>query len=467
MPRELTVEEIAEIVASFGQGARRVRDAGFDLVELHAGHGYLVGQFLSGVTNRRGDLYGGELDGRQRFLREVVRSMRAAVGPDFPISVRLSGVEGEPGGITVEETVATARLLEVEGVALVDVSAGNHHTMDVQVQPTYAPVAVNAAAAGEVRRAVGIPVSVVGSIVDPAAAEALVARGDADFVRLGRPLLADPHYPRKVVEGRPRRCGRASAPTSASTAASRKRHVVCAVNYRTGREATLAREARSAAPLRVAVVGGGPAGIEAALAAAAAGHAVTLFERDRLGGAVNDAGLAEFKHDLLRYRDWLVHAAGELADVRHEEASTDELRRLEPDVVVLATGARPAADGVDLRAALARPDAVGERVVVAGGGQFAAEAAWQLALRGRRVTLAAPGEEIAAATSARTGACRSSPGSPPPASRPGPAPLGSCSPTATAATRRAATPLVTPLSQATTYLPMRRPRGALAARAHR
>jgi 2,4-dienoyl-CoA reductase-like NADH-dependent reductase (Old Yellow Enzyme family) len=397
VPKELSVAEIEDIVAAFGQAARRVRDAGFDLVELHGGHGYLVGQFLSAITDRRNDLYGGELESRQRFVRDIVRAMRRDVGDGFPITVRLSGVEGEPGGITIEETVATARVLEQEGVAAIDVSAGNHHTMDVQVQPTYAPVAANAASAREVKRAVGIPVSVVGSIVDPAVAEQLVARGDADFVRLGRPLLADPHYPRKVVEGRPesvRPCIRANECLDRGVA--RKRHVVCAVNFRTGREATLAATARRVAPLRVAVVGGGPAGIEAAAAAAEAGHVVTLFERDRLGGALNDAGRPAFKHDLARYRDSLVHRAGELADVRRAEATVETLASLQPDVVIVAAGARPAVDGrLDLRAALARPEEVGASVVVDGGGQFAAEVAWELARAGRNVTLAAAGEAVA------------------------------------------------------------------------
>jgi 2,4-dienoyl-CoA reductase-like NADH-dependent reductase (Old Yellow Enzyme family) len=397
VPRELSIEEIDEIAAAFGKAARRVRDAGFNLVELHAGHGYLVGQFLSSITNRRADLYGGDLESRQRFLRDVIRAMRRGVGDGFPITVRLSGIEGEPGGITIEETVATAQVLENEGVAAIDISAGNHHTMDIQVQPMYVPPAANSAFAREVKASVGIPVSVVGSIVDAKDAEEILRRGDADFVRLGRPLLADPNYPRKVLEGRSqavRPCIRANECLDRGVA--KRRHVVCAVNYRTGREATSPVRASVAGSLHVAIVGGGPAGIEAATAATEAGLTVTLYERDRLGGALNDVGQPPFKRDLLRYRDYLVSRAHELPDLREGAATAEELASLEPDVVIVATGARPAhGEAIDLRTALSRPEAVGEDVVVEGGGQFAAEVAWELARVGHRVTIAAPGAEVA------------------------------------------------------------------------
>ncbi|MSO94875.1 MAG: FAD-dependent oxidoreductase [Thermoleophilia bacterium] len=392
VPTQLSAEGIAEIVASFGRAASRVRMAGFDLVELHAGHGYLVGQFLSGITNRRDDLYGGDLVARQRFLLEIVAAMRRAVGDDFPITVRLSGTEGQPEGITLEETVETARALEKAGVALIDISAGNHHTMDIQVQPMYAPVAVNASAAAAVRRAVRIPVSVVGSVVIPLAAEELLERGDADFVRLGRPLLADPHYPRKVLSGRPetvRPCIRCNE--CLDRGVGRKRHVVCAVNFACGREAALTSE-KPRSQLRVVIVGGGIAGLEAAAVAAENGHSVTLFERNRLGGSLNDIAASEIKVDLRRYLDWLLQRAEGRFEHLQAEATADDVRQLEPDAVILATGARPAEHGdgiVDIRTALARPDSVGARVVVVGGGQFAVEAAWEFARAAKRVAVVA------------------------------------------------------------------------------
>ena len=394
VPTELTIEEIEEIVSSFGRAARRVRDAGFDLVELHAGHGYLVGQFLSRITNRRTDYYGGTLESRQRFLRDVIRSIRAGVGDDYPVTARLSGAEGMHDGITLDETIATARLLEGEGIAAIDISGGNHHTMELQLPPIYMPLATHAAAAHAVREAAGVPVSVVGSVGDPGIAEQLLVRGDADFVRLGRPLLADPHYPRKVLSGRPeavRPCIRCNE--CLDRAIARRRAVRCAVNFRTGREAL--RHDRPA-PLRLVVVGGGPAGLEAAAVAQEHGHTVSLFEREHLGGAINDAARPEFKSDLRRYRDWLVARARSGIDLRDQEAGPDELMQLEPDVVIVATGAKPLGADVDLRAALAAPEQLGDRVVVSGTNQFAAETAWHLAIAGKGVTLAGPELDVAA-----------------------------------------------------------------------
>jgi 2,4-dienoyl-CoA reductase-like NADH-dependent reductase (Old Yellow Enzyme family) len=399
IPRELTIPEIEEIVEAYGRAAGRVKAAGFDLVEFHAGHGYLIGQFLSQITNRRSDLYGGPLENRQRFGRDVLRAIRRAVGPDFPVTARMSAIEGQAGGITLDETIATAQLFEAEGVAAIDISAGNHHTIAVQVQPMYGELAPNAGFAAEVRRAVGIPVSVVGSITDPQVAANIVESGQADFVRLGRPLLADAAYPAKVLAGRPEtvrpciRCGECL-----DRGVATRRPIVCAVNFRCGRENALGIDARPAVGLRIAVVGGGPAGLEAAAAATSAGHEVTLYERDRLAGSLADIARADFKADLLRYRDYLVTRAGELADVREQEATREELERLAPDVVVLATGAMPAprADAVDLRTAFADPGSLGSRVVIEGGGQFAAELAWMLAGDGVQVSIAAPGDVLAA-----------------------------------------------------------------------
>ena len=402
-PEELTAEAIGEIVAAFGRAAWRVREAGFDMVELHAGHGYLVGQFLSPLTNQRDDEYGGSLGARQWFLQDVVRSMRHGAGEDFVLTVRLSSAEYQVGGIELEETVATAQMLEAEDVAAIDISAGNHHTMDIQVQPTYMPLASNAPAASEVRAAIGIPVSTVGSIRDPALAEEVLRKGQADFIRLGRPLLADPEYPRKALSGRSdevRPCIRCNE--CLDRALARSRPVRCAVNFRCGRESWIPRAMPATAALHVVVVGGGPAGLEAASVAAEAGHAVTLFERDELGGALGTIARSDFKSDLLRYRDYLVSRARSLVEIRTVAAEATALRELDPDVVILATGARPSlrSDGgaeptLDLRAALADPDTAGKNVVVEGTGQFAAEVAWFLAERGRRVTIAGPGEGLA------------------------------------------------------------------------
>jgi 2,4-dienoyl-CoA reductase-like NADH-dependent reductase (Old Yellow Enzyme family) len=411
VPEELSAEAAQEIVASFARAAIRAELAGFDLVELHAGHGYLVGQFLSPHTNRRTDLYGGALHDRQRFLLEIVRAMRAAVGPGFPLVVRLSGIEYLDDGITLAETVDTATKLERAGVAAIDISAGSHETMEHQVQPSYFEHGYNVEAAAAVKRSVQVPVSVVGSITSPELAERILREGAADLVRLGRPLLADPHLPRKALAGRSheiRPCIRCNDCLDRGTV--RKHHVVCAVNWSCGRELRLARSPGKV-PGRVVVVGGGVAGLEAARVAADAGHPVILFEPHTIGGLL--ATLAGFglKRDLGSYLAWLLARVEGRIEVRRETATPECVGSLDPALVVFAAGAGPAEPNavpstggpgvLDLSTALAGP-VVGHDIVVAGTDQFAAEAAVLLATGGRSVSLVHRGADPTAEVGVHT-----------------------------------------------------------------
>jgi 2,4-dienoyl-CoA reductase (NADPH2) len=340
--RELAAEEIAEIAARFGEAARRVREAGYDGLELHAAHGYmLIGSFLSPLRNRRSDQYGArKLEDRLRFPLEVLRAIRASAGEGFPVTLRISGYERVPGGRAIDDTQRMAPILARAGVDAFHVSGGVIDRYVTQiVTGSHFGDAHNAAAAAAVKQVVDVPVMVVGRVHTPALAEKLLRQGRADLIAMGRPLLADPELPNAAKSGR---LGRIRPCISCENCidSMEKLDMSCAVNARSGHEGALTVE-RAAVPRHVVVVGGGPAGLEAARVAALRGHRVTLFERQRvLGGALRLAATVHAENEpFLRY---LVGAVRGLpVEIRlGREATPGQLRALQPDVVIVATGGR-------------------------------------------------------------------------------------------------------------------------------
>ena len=296
IPIPLTIEEIGEIIKAFGQAAKRAQTAGFDLVEIHACHGYLISNFLSPYSNKRTDWYGGDFENRIRLLMNIVKEIKTQVGPDFPVVCRLSGTDYEPDGYGIEETVELAKRLEIRGVAAIHMSGGIHHTTIHEVSPMGMSLAHNVWCAEAAKKAVSIPVIASGSINLPALAESILEEGKGDFIGLGRPLWADPQWPLKAKEGRPediRPCIRCN-----DGCLARGDHIAntvrCTVNVALCREAEF-EITPAKRPMKVAVVGGGPAGMEAARVAALKGHNVTLYEKRELGGALVEAALPEFK----------------------------------------------------------------------------------------------------------------------------------------------------------------------------
>jgi 2,4-dienoyl-CoA reductase-like NADH-dependent reductase (Old Yellow Enzyme family)/thioredoxin reductase len=398
IPVPLTVEEIREIVKAFGQAAKRAQTAGFDMVEIHACHGYLISNFLSPHTNKRTDWYGGPLENRMRLLLDIVREIKSQVGPDYPICVRLSGTDYEPDGHTIEETVELARRLEARGVAAIHMSGGNHHTTIHEVAPMGMPLANNVWAAEAVKKVVGIPVVASGSINLPDLAESILAEGKGDFIGLGRPLWADPQWPVKAKEGRPediRPCIRCN-----DGCLARGDHIAntvrCTVNVALCREdeyAIIPAKRR----LKVAVVGGGPAGMEAARVAALKGHEVTLYERRELGGALLEAAFPDFKapdlKPLIAYFQTQMQKLP--VNVVRREATAKELASGAYEAVIVATGATAVVpEGIPgLRspkvvmatAVLRGEAAVGDTVAVIGGGIVGTEVGLVVAETGRRV----------------------------------------------------------------------------------
>lgn len=411
MPHELSHQEIAEIVRRFGDAARRAVEAGCDFVEVHGAHGYLITQFLSASSNARTDGYGGPLDARMRFLLEVLASVRAATGPDFPITVRLSGEEMTPGGLTIEDTVRICRRLEAEGVAAVHISAGAYgsYAGGRMISPMSVPDAPLARLAERVRAAVSIPVIAVDKIRSPELAEELIAYGVADFIALGRPLLADPDWPVKAQAGALAAINKCIACNEGCISRLfAQKDAWCLVNPEAGREAAFAATPPDHGRQKVMVIGGGPAGMAAAAAAARAGHAVTLLERsERLGGALLAAAAPPHRpgwDELRRHLAWSAQAAG-VTILTAVEAEPETVRSAKPDVVILATGAKPRPSPwpsspqmpvISAIQALEAPERVAGPVVVVGGGCSGAETAELLAERGLEVSIVEATGEIAA-----------------------------------------------------------------------
>lgn len=403
-PEELTFEEIREIVEAFGDAAFRVKSAEFDMVEMHAAHGWLLGEFLSPRTNHRTDWYGGNLKNRMRILLEIIANVRKKVGPDFPVLVRLSGSEYEEDGIEIEETREVAKALEKAGVNALDISGGNHHTMDKQVVPMYWPLAYQAWAAAEIKKVVDIPVIVSGSITSPELAEKLVREGKGDFVGLGRPLVADPYFPLKAEEGRPEDI----APCIRCCDGCLERgsyggYMRCSVNVAMGREEEF-KITPAAKPRKVAVVGGGPAGMEAASVAALRGHDVTLFEKRKLGGMLIEASVPDFKADLRPLVNYLsVRLKKTGVNTVLKEATAQAIKDGKFEVVIVATGSipwTPEIPGLDQPFVLGalgvlRGAETGNSVVVVGGGLIASDVALFLAEQGKKVTMTTRGDRIA------------------------------------------------------------------------
>lgn len=411
--KKMPIETIKEVVKSFGKGAALAKQADFDMVMIHAGHGWLLQQFLS-PTNTRDDEYGGSLVNRARFALEVIDSVREAVGDRFPIELRISADEYMEDGYGIEEAVEFAKLFD-EKIDLLQVSTGSHSggSFEMTHPSMYMERGCNVKYAAEIKKHVKVPVATIGGLNDPAMMEEIIASGQADAVVMGRALLADPYLPKKIVlekEEEILHCIRCFVCMSERLVSGLR---ICAINPVIGREL----EDRYALPptqsKKVMVAGGGPGGMEAAIAAAKRGHQVVLCEKsDRLGGALNAEKNVGFKKDLYGLIETkALHMKNAGVEVRLNTNVTKEMVESEaPDVLIVAVGAEPivpAIKGIDQDQVIMANDladqheAIGERVLVMGGGLVGCETALHLALGGKKVTLVEMQDEVAKDANAR------------------------------------------------------------------
>ena len=402
VPIELTVEEIEEIVEKFGEAARRSVEAGFDGVGLHCAHMYLCGEFLSPWANRRTDKYGGSLEGRLRFVLEVIERMREKIGSNYPIICRMNGEEPE-GGNTLEDIQKIAQKIEDAGVDAIHVSVGFGAPVKTRgfipsVSPMRAPQGCIVHLAENIKKKVSIPVIAVNKIRDLDYAEKILQERKADLIGLGRPLIADPELPKKAAEGKLndiipciycQRC--------IQSVLEKDEPAWCTVNPKAGREGeyviTLAEK-----PKKILIVGGGPAGMEASITAADKGHDVYIVEKEmELGGQMLLAVIPPGKTDLQRLIDYMkIQVEKRSVKIKLGIDATSAVDEIKPDVVIVAAGGLPVIpeipgiDGKNVVAAdrvLRGEVEAGREVAIIGGGQAGIETAEYLAEKGKKVTV--------------------------------------------------------------------------------
>ncbi|MFC1991060.1 FAD-dependent oxidoreductase, partial [Chloroflexota bacterium] len=377
---------------------------GYDMIELHGAHGYLINQFISPFMNKRTDEYGGSLENRMRFALETIKTVQQAVGQGFPIGFRISAIDFVPGGITLEESTVIARMLEAAGVACISVSAGIFETADRFTDLMQDPEGWKEYTFEAIKKSVKIPVIAGGSLRHPDFCERLLEQGKADLIGLARPLFADPEWPKKTREGRVEDIRLCISCNECIAGSGRRRQGGgarrCAVNATAGREREFAEIKPVPVSKKVMVIGGGPGGMEAARIAAMRGHKVTIYEKgEALGGALLIASRPQSKRKILWLRDYLVAQLKRLGvDIEPGiEVTPRMVTEVKPDAVVVATGAEPIMPdipGINQKHVVSALDIIQEkvkpekeRVVILGGGMIGCEVAEYLLESKNSVTI--------------------------------------------------------------------------------
>lgn len=386
-PVELTRDGIREIVKAFGAAALRAKQSGYDAVEIHGAHGYLIHQFLSSRFNKRTDEYGGSLPNKNRFLLEVIAEIRSQVSDDFPLLLRMNGNDYIDNGVTPVEAAYTARAAEAAGVNAIHCSQGSQDSFFAIIPPAAAGRAPYVQNAANIKKAVSIPVITVGRITDPGLADSIIASGTADCCTMFRASVADPELPKKIMEGREEEINFCvGCMQGCKGEMTRGPHLTCLVRPMTGHAHEL--DISPAAQKKdIAVIGGGISGCEAAIFAAQRGHRVTIYEKTgELGGRWIAASIPPGKSEYTSFLGWqrVMLEKYNVSVKLNTEATPELMQKLAPDEIILASGARdliPPISGADMPHVVKAVDVLRERasygqnIVVIGGGLVGAETA--------------------------------------------------------------------------------------------
>ncbi|MFZ5392267.1 MAG: FAD-dependent oxidoreductase [Patescibacteria group bacterium] len=408
-PKKLTISEIIELENKYADSAMRAKEANMDFVEIHGAHGYLITQFLSPISNKRTDKYGGNYSNRFRFLKNIILKVKAILGDNFPIIVRLSADELTDGGLTIDDTIKIAQDLEKLNIHALHLSAGNYgsYNQGMMIPPMATPEAPLVKYAAKVKKYVKLPIITVAKIHQPSLAEKILDNKQADMIGIGRGLLADPAWPQKVQNNQLddiNYCISCNQGCIARLFAGQD--VQCTVNPNCGFENKY-KFAPTTKPEKIVIVGGGPAGLYSAICLSQKGHKITLFEKNNsLGGLLNLADKTPLRDGMATFKNYLINQVKKLPiEVKLKTAATPELIIKEkPQSVIVCAGSsavKPPIDGIDnsnvllSEQVLQGKSKLKKKIIIIGGGCQGAQVADLLSSQKKEVTIIELSKDIA------------------------------------------------------------------------